>query len=141
LVLLLRVRFDLTSKTTFVFLHGLSRRCSAHHPTKVRTPTELPNYCSPLAFIGKEAAWERVLLTFEKYAIDYKKKYGLVPVLIFDNCDSLANKDPKILEILQDTAKTAIDDSTWITVFITSVGHAPEQMEGEYRRPEAIRQS
>ncbi|CAF0902159.1 unnamed protein product [Adineta ricciae] len=79
---------------------------------------------------GKEASWERVLQTFEKYALNYKKKYGSVPVLIFDSCDSLANKDPKMLEILQDTAKTAIDDSAWITVFITSVGNAPEQMEG-----------
>ncbi|CAF3928896.1 unnamed protein product [Rotaria sp. Silwood2] len=49
------------------------------------------------------------------------KKYGCVPVLILDNCDTLANKDPKVLEILQDTAKTAIDDSSWITVFVTSV--------------------
>ncbi|CAF4391179.1 unnamed protein product, partial [Rotaria sp. Silwood2] len=57
------------------------------------------------------------------------KKYGCVPVLILDNCDTLANKDPKVLEILQDTAKTAIDDSSWITVFVTSVGIAPEQME------------
>ncbi|CAF0805144.1 unnamed protein product [Adineta steineri] len=79
---------------------------------------------------GKEASWERVILTFEKYAIDFKKRYGSVPILIFDNCDSLANKDPKMLEILQDTAKTAIDDSTWVTVFVTSVGNAPEQMEG-----------
>jgi hypothetical protein len=71
-----------------------------------------------------------VLITFEKYAIDFKKRYGCVPVLIFDNCDLLANKDPKMLEILQDTAKRAIDDSLWITVFITSVGNAPEQMEG-----------
>jgi len=53
-----------------------------------------------------------------------------VPVLIFDNCDSLAKKDPKMLEVLQDTAKTAIDDSTWITVFMGSAGEAPEQMEG-----------
>ncbi len=80
--------------------------------------------------VGKEASWERVIITFEKYAIDFKKRYGIVPVLILDNCDTLANKDPKMLEILQDTAKTAIDDSAWITVFITSVGIAPEQMEG-----------
>jgi hypothetical protein len=38
-----------------------------------------------------------------------------------------------MLEILQDTAKTAIDDSTWITIFVTSVGNAPEQMEGLFR--------
>ena len=81
-------------------------------------------------FLGTEASWERVLITFEKYAIDFKKRYGCVPVLIFDNCDALASKDPKMLEILQDTAKTAIDDSTWVTVFITSVGITPEQMEG-----------
>lgn len=80
--------------------------------------------------LGKEASWERVLITFEKYAIDFKKRYGSVPVLIIDNCDSLANKDPRMLEILQDTAKRAIDDSTWITVFVASVGNAPEQMEG-----------
>jgi hypothetical protein len=88
----------------------------------------LSNCC--LFLVGKEASWERVIITFEKYAIEFKKRFGSVPVLIFDNCDSLANKDPKMLEILQDTAKTAIDDSTWITVFVTSVGNAPEQMEG-----------
>ena len=79
---------------------------------------------------GKEASWERVLMTFQKYAIHFKKKYGVVPVLIFDNCDGLAKYDRKMLETLQDTAKTAIDDSTWITVFIGSIGEAPEQMEG-----------
>ncbi|CAF3399340.1 unnamed protein product [Rotaria sp. Silwood1] len=81
--------------------------------------------------LGEEKSWERVLLIFEKYAIDFKKKYGCVPVLILDNCDILAEKDPEMLEILQDTAKTAIDDSSWITVFVTSVGIAPEQMEVE----------
>jgi hypothetical protein len=81
-------------------------------------------------FSGKEASWERVLISFQKYAIKFKKKHGFVPVLIFDNCDSLAQKDKKMLETLQDTAKTAIDDSTWITVFIGSAGEAPDQMEG-----------
>jgi chromosomal replication initiation ATPase DnaA len=80
--------------------------------------------------LGKEAGWERVLMTFQKYAIDFKKRYGCVPVLILDNCDALAKKDQKMLETLQDTAKTAIDDSTWVTIFIGSVGEAPEQMEG-----------
>jgi hypothetical protein len=70
------------------------------------------------------------MMSFQKYAIDFKKRYGCVPVLIFDNCDALAKKDQNMLETLQDTAKTAIDDSTWITVFIGSVGGAPEQMEG-----------
>jgi hypothetical protein len=69
-------------------------------------------------------------MSFQKYAIDFKKRYGCVPVLIFDNCDALAKKDRNILETLQDTAKTAIDDSTWITVFVGSVGEAPELMEG-----------
>lgn len=54
-------------------------------------------------------------------------------MLIIDNCDSLARQDPKLLEILQDMAKVAIDDSTWVTVFVTSVGQAPEQMEGKER--------
>lgn len=71
-----------------------------------------------------------MIITFEKYALDYKKRYGLVPVLIVDSCDSLANKDPKMLETLQEAAKRAIDDSVWITVFVASVGNAPEQMEG-----------
>ncbi|CAF4738341.1 unnamed protein product [Rotaria sp. Silwood1] len=86
---------------------------------------------SPPDDAGKQESWERVLVTFEKYAIDFKKRYGCVPVLIFDNCDSLANKDKKMLEILQDTAKTAIDDSTWVTIFVGSAGEAPEQMEGK----------
>ncbi|CAF0977347.1 unnamed protein product [Rotaria sp. Silwood1] len=85
---------------------------------------------SPPDDAGKQESWERVLVTFEKYAIDFKKRYGCVPILIFDNCDSLANKDKKMLEILQDTAKTAIDDSTWVTIFVGSAGEAPEQMEG-----------
>lgn len=79
---------------------------------------------------GKEASWERVLITFQKYAIDFKKRYGCVPVLIFDNCDALAAKDEKMLETLQDTAKVAIDDSTWVTIFIGSIGKSTEQMEG-----------
>ncbi|CAF1266341.1 unnamed protein product [Adineta steineri] len=79
---------------------------------------------------GKEASWERVLLSFRKYAHHYRKKHGRVPVLIFDNCDSLAKKDQKMLEALQDSAKIAIDDSQWITVFVASIGETPEQMEG-----------
>lgn len=70
------------------------------------------------------------MITFQQYAIDFKKRYGLVPVVIFDNCDALANQNEQMLETLQATAKVAIDDSTWITVFIGSIGKSTEQMEG-----------
>ena len=88
---------------------------------------------------GKEASWERVLITFQQYAIDFKKRYGCVPVLIFDNCDALANKNEQMLETLQATAKVAIDDSLWVTVFVGSIGKSTEQMEGLFCQWQAQR--
>lgn len=83
-----------------------------------------------LFYSGTEASWERVLITFEKYATLFKKQYGCVPVLILDNCDRLAKGDSKTLEILQDSAKRAVDNSTWVAVFVMAVGNTLEQMEG-----------
>ena len=100
------------------------------HLTKVFRKSSISKKTFFQFFPGERASWERVLHTFQKYAIDFKKKYGVVPILIFDNCDLLGQKQPEMLEILQDTAKNAIDDCLWVTVFVTSVGVAPEQMEG-----------
>ena len=85
---------------------------------------------SSLFYSGTEASWERVLVTFEKYATHFKKQYGCVPVLILDNCDRLAKGDSKTLEILQDSAKRAVDNSNWVAVFVMAVGNSSEQMEG-----------
>lgn len=41
-----------------------------------------------------------------------------------------------MLETLQATAKVAIDDSTWVTVFVGSIGKSSEQMEGLFCQQE-----
>jgi hypothetical protein len=136
-------RFDFISKKIFVYRHGSSRKCLAHHQM-VRCSNDSVSKsifevnpfwkCSSLFYPGKEASWERVLVTFEKYAALFKKEYGCVPVLILDNCDRLAKNDSKTLEILQDSAKRAVDNSNWVAVFVMAVGNTLEQMEGlEFR--------
>ncbi|CAF0788321.1 unnamed protein product [Didymodactylos carnosus] len=79
---------------------------------------------------GKQESWERVLDSFEKYAHKFKKQFGLVPVLVIDNVNLLAENKPEVLKIFQENAKNAIDNSAYVTVFVSSGTKTPEQMEG-----------
>jgi hypothetical protein len=51
-----------------------------------------------------------------------------VPVLIIDNADRLAQKQPKLLEMIQCYAKDTADNGTVSVVFVLSEGRIPNCM-------------
>ena len=53
-------------------------------------------------------------------------------MLVIDNVNRLAQKNPELLDILQDIAKDAADDRLFTTVFVTSEGQASIQMTGKF---------
>jgi len=55
-------------------------------------------------------------------------QHGRCAVLIIDNVNRLATKNPELLAGLQDIAKDAADSAEFIIVFVTSEGQAPQQM-------------
>ena len=55
-----------------------------------------------------------------------------MPVIVFDNVNRLAKHHPEILEVLQEGAKDAVDDRAFITVFVSSDGLAPTQLESKH---------
>ena len=67
--------------------------------------------------------------------IETKKKYGKMPVLIFDNVNKVTDQD---LETLQDYAKRVSDSRKATIVFVSSDGRVPQQVDvrsaGEVRR-------
>ncbi|PWW73566.1 hypothetical protein C7212DRAFT_365847 [Tuber magnatum] len=84
---------------------------------------------------AREAADDRALLVkvfkeFRHQAEVFEKNKGRPPVLVLDNVNRLAQRNPELLNILQDIAKDAADDRLFITVFVTSEGQAPIQMLG-----------
>jgi len=54
-----------------------------------------------------------------------------VPVLIIDNVNRLAQKQPKLLDLLQDYAKDTVDNGTVSVVFVSSDGRIPGRMSGK----------
>ncbi|RIA81760.1 hypothetical protein C1645_836465 [Glomus cerebriforme] len=52
--------------------------------------------------------WKRVMEAFKRSAEVYKKKYSKPPVIIYDNICQLAYKNPEIIDILQDDARTML---------------------------------
>ncbi|PWW77223.1 hypothetical protein C7212DRAFT_362855 [Tuber magnatum] len=84
---------------------------------------------------ARETADDRALLVkvfkeFRHQAEVFEKNKGRPPVLVLDNVNRLAQRNPELLNILQDIAKDAADDRLFITVFVTSEGQAPIQMLG-----------
>ena len=53
-------------------------------------------------------------------------------MLVLDNVNRLAQKNPELLDMLQDIAKDAADDRIFTTVFVMSEGQAPIQMIGKF---------
>lgn len=53
-------------------------------------------------------------------------------MIVFDNVNRLAKHHPEILEVLQEGAKDAVDDRALITVFVSSDGLAPTQLESKH---------
>jgi len=54
-----------------------------------------------------------------------------VPVLIIDNANRLAQKQPKLLNAFQDYAKDTSDNGTASVVFVSSEGRIPDHMIGK----------
>jgi hypothetical protein len=54
-----------------------------------------------------------------------------VPVLIIDNANRLAQKQPELLNLFQDYAKDTADKGTVSVVFVLSEGRIPGRMEGK----------
>ncbi|RHZ85749.1 hypothetical protein Glove_60g37 [Diversispora epigaea] len=73
--------------------------------------------------------WMRAMDAFIQAAKVYKEKHGKPPVIIYDNVDQLIPEKTKFLDILQDEAKFNADESTCITIFMTSGGAVPRRME------------
>ena len=65
---------------------------------------------------------------FKVTAAAYKKKTGECPTLVIDNINRLAQKEPEILDILQEGARDAVSANTFTVVFVTSDGLAPKQI-------------
>ena len=67
---------------------------------------------------------------FRKRADIYRKNTGRPAVLVLDNVNRLCVGNASLLQFLQDVAKDAVDNRSFVTVFVTSEGHAPLQMLG-----------
>jgi len=73
-----------------------------------------------------------VFSEFRKRADIYRKNTGRPAVLVLDNVNRLGVGNPGLLQFLQDVAKDAADNRSFVTVFVTSEGHAPLQMLGMF---------
>ena len=72
-----------------------------------------------------------VLRVLSHHAIKYKQEYKRIPVLIIDNANRLAQKQPKLLNLFQDYAKDTADIGTISVVFVSSEGRVPRRMRGK----------
>jgi len=70
------------------------------------------------------------LKVFSHIAIKYKREYKRVPVLIIDNANRLAEKQQRLLDLIQDYAKRAADEGIATIVFVSSEGRVPRRMIG-----------
>ena len=74
---------------------------------------------------------EDIFSYFDKAAYEYAKKHNQPAVLVIDNINLLAKKDPEMLEVLQEDAKSWADNQYIKVVFVTSEGKAPKLMKGK----------
>ena len=70
----------------------------------------------------------KVLSDFSAFAIKYKREYKRAPVLIINNANRLAQKQPGLLDTFQCYAKKATDERTASVVFVSGEGHVPARM-------------
>jgi len=68
------------------------------------------------------------LKIFSRLATKYKREYKKAPVLIIDNTNRLAQKQPELLDLFQDYAKLTADEGTVSVVFVSSEGNVPRRM-------------
>lgn len=67
----------------------------------------------------------------KKRGAEYARKNERPLVVVIDNVNRLAKKNPQILEELQDFAKDTADRRTLRVVFVASEGNAPRFLEGK----------
>jgi len=72
-----------------------------------------------------------LLADFEHFAAKFLVEHGHPAVLVFDNINAIAKKDPDLLSVLQSVAKEAADKGSYKLVFVCSDGTAPAQMKGK----------
>ena len=60
----------------------------------------------------------------------FRKEFGVIPVIIIDNANRLAIKQPELLDMLQDHAKNATDSKSATFMFVSSEGLVPRRMRG-----------
>jgi hypothetical protein len=70
----------------------------------------------------------QVLRVFSDFAIKYKQEYKRAPVLIINNANRLAQKQPRLLDKFQTYAKKTADNRTASVVFVSSEGRVPRRM-------------
>jgi hypothetical protein len=76
----------------------------------------------------KISEWESVIRALKRASEAYKAKHDKPMVIIYDNINRLARKNPEILDILQDDAKDNADERKYIAVFVCSEDSVPERM-------------
>jgi type IV secretory pathway VirB4 component len=74
-------------------------------------------YSYKLNIIVEKKHFNELMSHFHKYAEDYTKTNGRPPVLVIDNVNRLADKDPKLLDEVQDIAKTATDKKCFLQFY------------------------
>jgi AAA domain len=89
-------------------------------------------YFYKLNIVVKKPFFDELMSHFREYAMDYKKTNGQPPVLVIDHVNYLADKNPELLNGLQDIAKDAADNNTFFTVFVTGEDYTPMRMSGKY---------
>jgi len=85
-------------------------------------------YADELVDSKKPTTVKETLEFFFRAARRYKSDYNKVPVFILDNANRLAQYQPKVLDLLQDYAKLAVDNGTATMVFVSSEGRVPRRM-------------
>jgi hypothetical protein len=87
---------------------------------------QFPSNTKANRFAAASVWWD--LKGFSDFAIKYKREYKRVPVLIIDNANRLAQKQPTLLTQIQGYAKDGADKGTISVVFVSSEGRVPRCM-------------
>jgi len=74
---------------------------------------------------------------FRRAAARFKAKHKTWAVNIIDDMNVIAEKDPRLLRILQEDAEWAADNDAYETIFVTSDVGVLEMMNGELQQASA----
>jgi hypothetical protein len=86
----------------------------------------------------KDTDLEGALDDFERAAARFKVETNRCAVLLLDNVNVIARKDPTLLCMLQAKAKFAADNDLYKIIFVCSDGVAPTRMKGKLRSPRQL---